>query len=160
MAKRSRVQLGELLVSAGLLTLGAYVLHQVQSITQTASYEQIGPRLFPLVVGAALVIFSLVLTWQALAGGWRNMPEGQEEHKTPDWVSFGLIGAALVLQMVLMKAVGFVLASTLLFVLVARGFGSKRWKRDLAIGAAVSIAAFVLFTAALDLSLPASPFGV
>jgi len=52
----------------------------------------------------------------------------------------------------------FVLAATLLFVLTARGFGSRAVLRDAAIGFVLALIAFLGFTLGLGLTLPAGPF--
>ena len=70
-----------------------------------------------------------------------------------------IISIGIVLHMVLIGWAGFIIASTLMFVLIARGFGSKRAVRDLAVGLALVIAAYFLFTRALGLRLPPGPFG-
>ncbi len=160
MKSHSSVNRGELLVSLGLLALGVYVLVQIQSLGTAQGYEQIGPRLFPYIVGTGLVVFGAILSWHALSGGWRNVPMDQEGHNNPDWLAFGIIGAALILHMALIGSIGFTIASTLLFALVARGFGSRQWLRNLGIGAVVGAATYYLFTLALGLHLPASPLGV
>jgi putative tricarboxylic transport membrane protein len=149
----------ELLLALGLLALGLTILFQTRDIAGAQAYEQLGPRLFPLLIGAGMAVCGAGLAWQGLSGGWRGMPP-QETHRRPDWFAFGLIGAALALHMALIGLVGFVLATMLMFLLVARAFGSRRWPRDAAIGATVSILAFYLFTRALGLHLPASPLGV
>ena len=156
MKSHSLVRTGELLISLGLLALCAYIIIDSQTIAQTQRYEQLGPRLFPMLIGFGLGVFGAVLGWHALTGGWRNLPE-QEEHKNPDWLAFLWVSAAIVLQMALIKWIGFVLASTLLFVLVARGFGSRRLVRDAGFGLAISLTAYLLFTQALKLNLPAGP---
>jgi len=99
------------------------------------------------------------LGWQALTGGWRNVPADEDGHAAPDWMAFALISAGIVLHMVLIGWAGFILASALLFVLIARGFGSRRPVRDLVIAIVLSTVVFFLFTQALGLSLPAGPFG-
>ncbi len=152
------VRRGELLVSLGLLALGGTVLAEVSGIEAVRSYEQLGPRLFPLLVGIGLVVLAGVLGWQALSGGWRLMPPTEGEGH--DWPAFGWIGAGLVLHMLLIARVGFVAASLVLFALVARGLGSRRWLHDAAIGLALAVAVFYLCTAVLDLRLPVSPLEV
>ena len=54
----------------------------------------------------------------------------------------------------LINFVGFVLAAAILFCAAARGFGSRRPLRDLAIGVALTLPVFWLFTLGLGLSLP------
>ena len=160
MTTRSLAHRGELLVSLGLLALGAYVLYDTQSIAAAQGYDQLGPRLFPQIVGVALVLLGAVLSWHALAGGWRNVPLDQEGHDNPDWPAFGLISGGLILQMAIIGSAGFVIASTILYLLIARGFGSRRWRRDLLVGVTVVLAAYYLFTLALGLHLTKSPLGI
>ncbi|MBD5801513.1 Tripartite tricarboxylate transporter TctB family protein [Azoarcus sp. Aa7] len=159
MSTRARIDAGELLISLVLLALGSFVAFETQGIAETQGYSQVGPRLFPYLIGTGLVLCGAWLAWQALSGGWRAMPEEAETHAAPDRVGFLLISAGVVLHMVLIGWAGFVLASTLLFVLVARGFGSMKPVRDLGIAAVLSTLVYFLFTRGLGLSLPAGLFG-
>ena len=93
-----------------------------------------------------------------MSGGWRNVLLDQEGHDSPDWVSFLVISAGIILHMVLIGWAGFIIASALLFVLIARGFGSQHPVRDLLLGAALAASAFAVFTLGLGLKLPAGPF--
>lgn len=158
MPKRARrFNVGELLMALGMLALGIAMLAQIRLLPEARGYEQLGPRLFPYVVGLGLALFGVMLGAQALTGGWRVMPTAERD--PVDWRAFGLIAAALILQMTIIGTVGFVAASTLLFVLTARAFSSRAWVRNAAIGAIVSTAAFYLFTVGLGLHLAASPLG-
>jgi putative tricarboxylic transport membrane protein len=142
------------------MALGAYILYDTQSLAAAQGYDQLGPRLFPQIVGTTLAILGAVLGWHALSGGWRNVPLDQEGHDRPDWPAFGLIGGGLIVHMAIIGSVGFVIASTLLYLMVARGFGSRRWRRDLLVGVGVVLAAYYLFTLALGLHLTKSPLGI
>jgi putative tricarboxylic transport membrane protein len=149
---------GEVALSLGLVLLGAFVVFETGSIADVSGYAGIGPRLFPYVIGAGLATCGAVLGWQALTAGWRSAP-GEEAHPAPDRAAFIVISGAIVLHMVLIGWAGFVIASTLLFALVARGYGSARPVRDVLIGAALATVAFLVFTAGLGLNLPKGPFG-
>jgi putative tricarboxylic transport membrane protein len=150
----ARGHVGELLCSLGLLAIGLFVLVDTGNIPQGQNFSGVGPRLFPYIVGAGLGVCGVLLAWRALAGGWRNMPEDQTMHAAPDWVAFATISAGIVLQMVLIGWAGFILAGVVLFTLVARGFGSTRLVRDIAIGAVLVTLAYLTFTRLLSLSLP------
>ena len=158
MTAGSRVHPGELLISFGLLALGIFVVYETQSIAETQGYSQIGPRLFPYIVGAGLTLCGAVLGWQAVSGGWRNVPLDREGHDAPDWMAFGIISAGIVLHMIIIGWAGFVIAGTLLFVLVARGFGSGKPLRDAIIAVVLTVIVYLVFTRALGLKLPATPF--
>jgi putative tricarboxylic transport membrane protein len=160
MTARPRVHAGELLISFGLIALGSYVVYDTGSIAETQGYAQIGPRLFPYLIGVGLTLCGAVLGWHALSGGWRDVPLDQEQHGAPDWLAFVIISAGIVLHMVIIGWAGFIIASALLFILVARGFGSRRGVRDALLGIAVAVIVFFIFTMGLGLSLPKSPFGV
>ena len=157
--RHNNIDAGELLISLGLLLLGSFVVFETQGIAEAQGYAQVGPRLFPYLIGAGLTLCGGWLAWQALSGGWRAMPDEAETHAAPDRMGFLLISAGVVLHMVLIGWAGFILASTLLFVLVARGFGSVKPVRDVAIAALLSTIVYFLFTRGLGLSLPAGPFG-
>ena len=154
----SRVKPGELVVSLALLALGSFVVYGSGDIAETQGYAQVGPRLFPYLIGIGMTLCGAVLGWQALNGGWRHLPQ-DEGQAQPDRMSFVILSLGLVLHMLLIGWAGFILASTLMFVLIARGFGSQRPLRDLLIGAALTTAAFLVFTFGLGLKLPGGPFG-
>jgi putative tricarboxylic transport membrane protein len=109
-----------LLISFGLIALGSFVVYGTQSIAETQGYAQIGPRLFPYLIGVGMTLCGAVLGWQALSGGWRKVPLDQEGHDAPDWLAFAVISAGIVLHMLVIGWAGFIIASTLLFVMVAR----------------------------------------
>jgi len=157
MTAPSRVHPGELLISLGLIALGTFVVWQTQSIAETQGYAQIGPRLFPYLIGSGLAVCGAVLGWHAVSGGWHHVPL-DEAHDAPDWMAFAIISVGIILHMIIIGWAGFIIASTLLFVLIARGFGSKRVVRDTLIGIALAIVVFIIFTLGLGLNLPKGPF--
>jgi putative tricarboxylic transport membrane protein len=73
--------------------------------------------------------------------------------------ALGLVAAGVVGQAALLRPLGFVPASALLFVAVARAFGSRHLIRDAFAGVALALAVYVAFSRGLGLSLPAGPFG-
>jgi putative tricarboxylic transport membrane protein len=160
MTARSPIHAGELLISLGLIGLGSFVIYGTQDIAETQGYAQIGPRLFPYIIGVGLTVCGAVLGWHAIAGGWRSVPLDQEGHDAPDWLAFTVISAGIILHMVVIGWAGFIIASTLLFVMIARGFGSRRPVRDAVIAVVLAAAVFFLFTRGLGLSLPKGPFGM
>jgi putative tricarboxylic transport membrane protein len=61
--------------------------------------------------------------------------------------------------MLVIGVAGFTLASTMLFVMVARGFGSRRVAHDAIVGLVLAVVVFLFFTRGLNVSLPASAAG-
>jgi putative tricarboxylic transport membrane protein len=69
-------------------------------------------------------------------------------------MAFSILSGGVILHMAAIAWAGFILASTFLFILVARSFGSCRLLRDIAAGALLSTAAYFIFTQGLGLTLP------
>ena len=91
-------------------------------------YAAIGPKLFPWLVAAGLLLVGVALLYEARAGAAH--PAGFDLDLPPPLA----VTAGLVLQMALMKPAGFVIASAVLFVAVAYAFGSRRLALNGAIG--------------------------
>ena len=83
--RRSSVHVGEVLLSLVLVFIGAFVIYETQGIAETQGYSQVGPRLFPYIIGTGLTLCGAVLGWHAIAGGWRDVPLDQPGHDAPDW---------------------------------------------------------------------------
>jgi putative tricarboxylic transport membrane protein len=145
---------GELLLALGIAALGLFFAVQTSAIEVSPSYARVGPRVFPWVVAGTLMALGLWLAREAWTGRWTSAE--QDEHaRDIDWRAFLLIGVGLVAHMALIGRAGFVIASTVLFVCVARAFGSRQLARATAIGFILTLIVFVGFTYGLGLELPA-----
>lgn len=117
-------------------------------------YSILGPQVFPYAVAAFLLLVGGLLAYQAATGGFHGLVSQEASagasRAGAAWVSAGLIAMAS-----LMTQIGFVLSAALLFALAARGFGSRHPWRDLAIGIALTLPVYWIFTTGLGVSLPA-----
>jgi putative tricarboxylic transport membrane protein len=68
-----------------------------------------------------------------------------------------VLAATLAAHSIVLPVIGFIPASTILFVIAAWLFGSARWHQNLAIGLVAAVVLFVIFTSGLGLSLPIDP---
>lgn len=141
MTARRSVRRYGVCVGVVILLLAAVMAWQTAQIPSEAAYAQVGPAVVPWMVTAMLGVLGVVILVQALTGIW-DIPE-------PDvplhlrglaWVSAGLI-----VNLATISTLGFILASTALFVCVARGFASPRPLRDAAIGFALALFAYIGF---------------
>jgi putative tricarboxylic transport membrane protein len=153
-----RAPLAEWLLSAGVLALGIGAAVTTARLPGAGGYSGIGPNFMPAVVSAGLIVCGLWLLVEAATGGWRRAashdPAERGEH--PFYApGFLWVSAALFAHMALINRAGFVIAATVLFALVARGFGSTRPLRDAAIGAAIALGIFLFFVRFLNVNLPA-----
>ncbi len=144
--------LPETLISAGLLLFALLVLWQTSQIPVSPLYAKVGPTVLPYMVAGGLVILSGGLLAAAARGGWQP---AEEKEQALEWRGVGFVVLGLVLNVLLIGPLGFTAASTLLFVLVAYGFGSRRVLRDALIGLALALTAYFGFAQALGMNIGA-----
>lgn len=149
---------GQIAVSVGVLALGALVIAGSWELPAGGGYAQVGPGVVPRIVGGVLLLLGAMLLREALTGGFRGVDEEAEVHLPMDWGAFGWVTAGIILYGLLVERAGFLIASTLLFVTVARGFASRRWLSNAAIGLVVAAFIFAIFNYGLGLQLPAGVF--
>jgi putative tricarboxylic transport membrane protein len=152
----------ELVLSLAVLVLGIAVAVGTSQLSSAGGYARIGPNVAPAVIAGGLILLGIWLSYEALSGGWRNAvpddPEARGEHRFHVgafiWVTVGLFA-----QIRLIHTAGFVLAQAALFACVARGFGSTKLPRDLAVGLFLGLAVFLFFVKFLNVNLPAGWLG-
>ena len=142
----------EIALSLGVVALGVGIAAVTATLPSEGGYAGIGPNFIPAVVGAGIILLGVWLSFEAFTGGWRKSAEHTEPFAPSPflWVSAGLFA-----HMLLIGWAGFVVAGTVLFACVARGFGSRRPARDLAIALALSLGIFLFFVKLLNVNLPA-----
>lgn len=151
-----RIPWSDLLFALGVLALGTYFAFGAFNIRVLPSYARVGPRFFPLLTSGGLLLCGFLLCVQALRGK-AALPEEAEDvdaDAPSDWRAVLWLCAALLLDAVLIRRLGFVLASTVLFWLAAVGFGNRTHLRTLLIGFTLALLVHLAFTRLLDLTLP------
>jgi putative tricarboxylic transport membrane protein len=147
----------ELAISVGVLALGIGAAVIAFGLPEAGGYARIGPNFMPKVVACGLVVLGLWLLAEFFTGGWRDAtpddPAARGEHAFR-FEAFAWVTAGLAAQMALIGTAGFAIAAMVLFACVARGFGSVRIARDLAVGAILGLAVFLFFVKFLNVSLP------
>ena len=146
---------GQLAVAAGVLALGALVTWGSFNLPTGGGYAQVGPGVVPRIVGIGILLLAAWLFYEAVSGGFRGIDEEAEARLPMHWASFAWVSGGIVAYGLLIERVGFILSSTLLFVMVARGFGSRRWLLNAVSGVILAVAIYSIFTYGLGLMLPA-----
>jgi putative tricarboxylic transport membrane protein len=145
----------EALIGFGLLVFAALVLWSTTQIPVSPLYSKIGPTVFPYITAAGLALFAILLIVQAARGGWQ--PD-EEKDVAVDWRALAFVAAGLLFNVVLIVPLGFILASTGMFVLIAYGFGDRNVVRNAAIGLAVAVIAYYGFATFLGVNIGAGLF--
>ena len=135
----------ELLTGLGLIAIGLVIGYEAATLKVAPMYSKVGPGAFMWLAMLLLVTCGGIVTYKALV----TAPEGAAETSGPGYMLLGLAATIFLLE-----PLGFIATATLLFVLTARGLGSKQVLRDLVIAIAVCTAAYLLFAKGLGLRLP------
>lgn len=148
----------ELILSLAVLALGIVASIVAFRLPEAGGYARIGPNVMPKVVSGGLIFLGIWLLAEVFTGGWRERvsddPAERGEHAFHAG-AFAWVSAGLFAQMALIHTGGFVIAAMVLYALVARGFGSARWLRDLAIGLVLGVVVYLFFVRFLNVNLPA-----
>lgn len=147
---RRRPDWAALCIAAALAGLAALIAWDSSRLGGAGSYARIGPQTVPYLIALCLVGLG---AWTVLAAFRRDFPEREPQEARPVlWIVGGLLA-----QMLLLRPVGFTIATAVLFAATARGMG--RVNPAVALGAGVLLSGFVwfIFARVLQLSLPAGP---
>jgi putative tricarboxylic transport membrane protein len=142
----------EIALSLGVLALGVGVAAVTATLPSEGGYSGIGPNFIPAVVAGGIIVLGVWLGVEAFTSGWRDVAEHDAVFEASPflWISAGLFA-----HMALIGWAGFVIAGSVLFVCVARGFGSRRLIRDLSIGIVLALGVYLFFVKLLNVNLPA-----
>jgi putative tricarboxylic transport membrane protein len=139
----------------GVVALAGVLAWQVMSIPASPLYARVGPSLFPWIAVSMLGLLGLALSVQGFRGGWaHDEASGTFDLRGCLYMSLGLLANLLFIDgmqvgvepaVIPFPKLGFIIASTIQFVLIARAFESERPLRDIAIGFGVAVLAYIGF---------------
>ena len=142
----------ELWLSAGVLAVGVGAAAVTATLPSEGGYAGIGPEFH---ARPGLLRLDRPGRVAAVRGADRRRRSTAPHDATFQGRSFLWVSAGLFAHLALIGWAGFVIAGTVLFMCVARGFGSRRYLRDLAVGVALALAVYLFFTQVLNVNLPA-----
>jgi putative tricarboxylic transport membrane protein len=142
------------LVGVGVIAFAILVGYQTSRIPASPLYSKVGPNVFPYMVSAALLLLGVLLVVQSLQGVWGET-DADTDTGPPDRTALAWLGGGLILNVVLIDFLGFIIASTILFVCTARAFGSKALVRDFIVAVVLALVAFLGFDKLLGISIGA-----
>lgn len=129
----------------GIAGAGAVIAFAATQVNVSPIYAKVGPAAF-------LWLASILMIGCGVTVALKSRSTAADENSELAGPAFMLAG--LLASVLLLEPLGFIPVATLLFVLTARGLGSTRIVRDIAIGLAVCVTAYVLFAKGLGLKLP------
>jgi putative tricarboxylic transport membrane protein len=147
----NRAPVAEVVLGLGVAAIGVFIAVETSRLTVAPLYAKVGPGVIPYLVAGGLILLGLLFAAQA----WRGAASRPPQAEASDWRALVVIGIGLILQMLLLERAGFVIASAVLFVCIAYGFGSRRYLRDAVIAILLAVVVYIGFTRGLALPLPA-----
>jgi len=133
-----------------LLLLAGVLWYDAENLNRAVAYG-VGPGAMPKVIAVGLAILGALSVLSGVKG------ERFEIEQT-DWPAvLIIIGGFLVLTAVIGLNGGFIPAMTILFAVTSFAFGRRAVLVDLALGFALALLTYLLFSRLLALSLPQGP---
>jgi len=152
------VDKAQYIVCVVLVAVGAFLIYDALSLEAGfAKVDPVGPKLFPIAIGAILIVLAVVLAVAIPRGSIGEADAGEDvDPNTPgDWRTVGLLVGLFVAVILLVSPLGWVIAGTLLFAGAATILGNRHYVRNIVIGAALAVASFYAFYSGLGIPLPA-----
>jgi len=144
---QGRPQRAAFIVAGLLAALGGLALWQGFALPDKGGYAGMGSGGLPKFVGAGLLALAAGHVWAGLRAQGPLPPRIQPAPVL--WIVAGLLA-----QLLLLKPLGFTIASGLLFALTAAGLG-RSLRITLPVGLALAFAIYAVFDQLLQLHLPA-----
>lgn len=148
--EKRRPDVAALVIAAALAVLGAVIAWDSARLGTGGAYARIGPQTIPYAIAFCL---GGLAVWTAIEAWRGDFPEREPQEFAPvAWIVAGLLA-----QLILIKFVGFSIATAILFALTARGMGKVSIPFALLIGFVICAVIWFVFARLLALTLPAGP---
>lgn len=144
-------------IAAAVIVLGAaVVLFTAFQIGFSGGFGPQKPGFFPVIVGVGLVVFGLAFLFRTTVKPDYSLREQADEgHADTRWRTLWTVIVCLVIYAVILKPVGYILATVIFFLAVAWIGGSRKWIRDIIVAVIFSVVIYLGFTELLGVRLPA-----
>jgi putative tricarboxylic transport membrane protein len=152
------VDKAQYIICVVLVAVGAFLIYDALTLEAGfAKVDPVGPRLFPMFIGAGLIILSVILAIAIPRGsvGEADAGEDVDPNMPGDWRTVGLLVGVFVATILLVEPLGWAITGALLFAGSATILGNRHYVRNLVIGAVLSVGSFYAFYSGLGIPLPA-----
>lgn len=141
-------------LAALLVVVGAYTFYDASTLS-VGFGDPVGPRVFPYVIGAVLVLLGVLLAI-ATARGSKAEPEGGEDvdlAQRADWATVAKLVGVLAFTIATVDLLGWAVTGAVLFAGAAWALGSRTLIRDVFAGLVLAIGSWYAFYVGLGIPL-------
>lgn len=151
--RRDLAQIGLAAVTA---VVGAYTIYDASTL-QVGFADPVGPRIFPSVIGAGLLVTSVLLAVAALRGDVPEAEGGEDVDLTvrADWPTVAKLVAIIGVTIATVGLLGWAISGAILFAGSTWALGSRTLVRDVIVGVVLSVASWYAFYVGLGIPLSA-----
>lgn len=145
-------------LAALLIAIAVVILVNTSGLrTDFAKIDPIGPRIFPQIVAAGLIVTGVLLAIATARGSVPDQEEGEDVDlsQRPDWRTVALLVLAMVFLIATVNPLGWTISSAVFFTACCAILGSRTFIRDLLVGTALGLISFYAFYSGLGVMLPA-----
>jgi|HigsolmetaGSP11D_1036233.scaffolds.fasta_scaffold10874_2 hypothetical protein len=139
-------------VALVVAVVGICVVYLTTQMAVPPAYAKVGPTVFPYAVGGILIVLSLFLWRDAVRKNW-HCEASDPDVPPPDLAPMGWVLGGLFLNLILIGYIGFILSSTVMYTMVAKGFGARRLWLAALVGFLLALVAYYGFARLLDLRM-------
>ena len=155
-AEQPRRDLAQLGLAAVTAVVGAYTMYDASTL-QVGFADPVGPRIFPYVIGAGLLVTSVLLGVSALRG---DVPEAEGGEDVDldvkaDWVTVAKLVGIIGITIVTVGFLGWAISGAILFAGSTWALGSRTLIRDVIVGCVLSVVSWYAFYVGLGIPLSA-----
>ncbi len=146
---------GLVLIAAAVAGGGLLAFRASLRIPEGSGYAAVGPRVFPVIVSAGVLLLGLALLARVTVWPDRELlGRAAEEARATHWPAPLLLGAVLLAYALALVPLGFVLATAPFFAAVAWVLDDRRPARAFGLSFLVALLTYLGFTRLLGIALP------
>lgn len=134
------------------LIVGMFFITASMGISKSSYGSNVGPNIFPLGLGAILVLLSLIVIYKA-----RGYKVSLQEKEKRDYKRFTLVLAATFVYILLFEHLGYVISTFLYLTLFFQVMERNKLPYAILIAAFFSLAVYTLYVIVLQGTLPPFP---
>lgn len=148
----NRIIIGFAVILAGLY------LYATEQIPVALLDDPLGPKAFPRLLGAALLVIAIMLLWESL--GKKKAQDAipaEGDEQSAGWRHYWVVGALTIwtgLYVALFEWAGYALSTSIYLLVLTACFNRGRWLSNVLTAVLFSFVSYGVFTRLLAVSLP------
>jgi putative tricarboxylic transport membrane protein len=147
-----------LVIPAVLVAVGAFLVYGTATMTEAGDGGLFGAKTFPRIVAGLCFVVALAMVAD-IARPRRLRAEEAEPREASNWPALVTVIGGVVFFILTLEWLGWLLAATVLFTVVAIGLGNRRYLSCLLGGLALASVIQITFSGFLEINLPSGILG-